>query len=131
MTAKVTLPIEAQIQVARLEMAADAASAGKRPSVTDLAHRVGLTNATFWRHFPGIAREVAAERRLSPPSGPPGPSERPPDRRHEEARLRCKNRTLTEQLEFAIDNLQRLTLENHRLRRELEQLSNVSRLPTS
>jgi hypothetical protein len=127
-TAKVALPTEEQVLAALAELCA--ATDGRRPSVVALARRVGLTNATFWRHFPRIARDVADRRRAAPPPTPPTASaDRGTDPRIEHAQLRRDNRTLTDQLELAIANIQRLSLENHELRRELEHARNVSRIP--
>jgi hypothetical protein len=47
------------------------------------------------------------------------------------AELRNASRTLNEQLDLAIASIQRLTLENHRLRQELETSTDVTGLARS
>jgi AcrR family transcriptional regulator len=129
-TARVQLPSEAQVRLALTELAGQARAG--QPTVLALARSLGLANGTFWRHFPEIAREVAGQRRTAaslnrttsaqelPGDGnPPG----------ELARLRRANRELTDQVEVAIAHLQRLTLENHALREELEHSRKITRLP--
>lgn len=130
MTARVQLPSEARVRQALTELTAQPGAG--QPTVLALARSLGLANGTFWRHFPEIAREVADQRRtaarlnrntsaheLPGDDNPPG----------ELARLRHTNRELTDQIEVAIAHLQRLTLENHALREELEHSRKITRLP--
>ncbi|WP_405110587.1 hypothetical protein OG559_30735 [Micromonospora sp. NBC_01405] len=49
--------------------------------------------------------------------------------RRENARLRRDNENLSVNLEVAIANIQRLTLQAHQLREALEHASGVTRLP--
>jgi hypothetical protein len=124
------LPSEAQVRQALTELAAQPGAG--QPTVLALAQSLGLANGTFWRHFPEIARDVADQRRtaarldratsaqnLSDNGNPPS----------ELTRLRRNNRELTDQIEVAIAHLQRLTLENHALREELEHSRKITRLP--
>ena len=129
MTARVPLPSETQVRQALTELGAQPGAG--QPTVLALARSLGLANGTFWRHFPEIARQVADQRRAcarqdratstSEPSGDNPPSEL--------ARLRRANRELTDQIEVAIAHLQRLTLENHALREELERSRKITYLP--
>jgi hypothetical protein len=128
MSRKLDLPVRGQV----LQVLADLASAsGRPPSVVALARRLGLTNATFWRHYPDIAREVAAQRRASPSqSSDPDTYSRPgDDLRAQIAQLREANQALTEQLDLAIASIQRLSIENHQLRQDLEAAAAVTHLP--
>lgn len=129
MTRKVDLPTEAQVLTALAELNA-AASDGRSPSVVALARHLGLTNTTFWRHFPDIAQDVATRRRTSITPQPRQPSPHHHDElKAQNAKLRRVNRDLTDQLDLAISHIQRLTLENHRLRQELETAAKVTRIP--
>ncbi len=56
-------PTAEQARQARDCVLAEAAAAGKRPSVLTVARRSGLSNTTFRRHFPDIARELSEARR--------------------------------------------------------------------
>jgi len=96
----------------------------KQPSVLMLARRLDLTNTTFRRRYPDIAREIADHRAASaaPPSGPT---------MHDRlvarnAKLRRHNRELTTQLALAAAQIQNLALRNERLKEALEETSNVT-----
>ena len=129
MTARVQLPSEAQVRQALTELAAQPGAG--QPTVLALARSLGLANGTFWRHFPDIAREVADQRRTARLDRTTRAREVPGDNNppSELARLRRTNAELTDQIEVAIAHLQRLTLENHTLREELEDSRKITRLP--
>jgi AcrR family transcriptional regulator len=55
---KIELPAEQHVRDVRADMLAEAAAGGAKPSVLALARRLGLTNATFWRHFRDIAADI-------------------------------------------------------------------------
>lgn len=100
-----------------------------RPSVLALAAKFDLSNTTFRRHFPDLAKEVSAARsRPSPrPTAEMGPSP------YEvlaarNAKLRRANRSLTENLQFAAAQIQRLAVDNARLRESLEASGNIIRI---
>jgi transposase-like protein len=124
---KVPLPADDDIHAARADMLAEASTAGRRPSVQALARRLGLTNATFWRHYPHIAREIADQRRATPPAGT-NPDNRVTQLEKQVADLRRTNRDLLDHLHLSIANIQRLSLDNHQLRQELEAATAVTRL---
>jgi AcrR family transcriptional regulator len=129
MTPKVQLPAIETINQARADLVASAHASSTRPTVVALARRVGLTNATFWRYFPDIAREIAAagrderrdERSLPEPS-------RLQDLERRNAQLRRSNHDLVLNIKLAEASVQRLALENHQLREELEAISKVTRI---
>ncbi|BBC98578.1 hypothetical protein [Streptomyces griseofuscus] len=90
--------------------------------------KFGMSNATFRRHFPDIAQEIAALRSARPTPG--APSE--PTRYHRlvarNAKLKRRNREFTETLTLAACHIQRVTLENRKLRGELKAATGVARL---
>ncbi|MEW2120252.1 hypothetical protein AB0945_34755 [Streptomyces sp. NPDC005474] len=95
-----------------------------RPSVLMLARRLDLTNTTFRRRYPDIAREIG-EQRAAPTPSRSGPTEH--DRLiARNARLRRRNRDLNAQLALAAAQIQHLTLRNERLQEALEATSNVT-----
>ena len=59
MSRRAQVPDKPSVLGALAELSAETAQTGKRPSVVALAQRLGLSNTTFWRHYPDIAREVA------------------------------------------------------------------------
>jgi transposase-like protein len=126
----VDLPSEARARTAMEQLLSKARGTGTQPSVLALARQFGLTNTTFRRHFPELAKEIAAAR--STPSGE-APATSPGATRYDRlvarnAKLRRANQGLTDHLKIAAAHIQRLTLENHRLRQELEGAANVTRI---
>lgn len=131
MTRTVALPTPEQARQVRDQVIAEAQAIGKRPSVLAAARRFGLTNTTFRRHFPDIARELNEVRRTPAPDITASPdATRYIALQEQNAKLRQDKTTLTEHLELAIANIQRLTLENRGLREELESATNVTRIKT-
>jgi hypothetical protein len=102
-----------------------------RPTPAGVARHLGLANTTFRRRFPHIVAELAAPTSDRQPS-----SSRPARTSYDQlnddnARLREHKRELAEHLEFAVAQLQRLTLDNHQLREQLETERQITRLPRS
>ncbi|MFD3959652.1 hypothetical protein ACFWRG_29935 [Micromonospora tulbaghiae] len=96
------------------------------PSVLMLARRLGLSNTTFRRRYPEIAREIA-DHRAAPPTLRSGPTEH--DRLvARNAKLRRRNRDLNSQLALAIAQIQFLTLRAAKLEEDLKAQTNVTRL---
>jgi transposase-like protein len=121
---------EADVHTAMNALREDAAATGRRPSVLALARRLGLANTTLRRRFPAVCAELA--------TGPPGTgkAERTAfdnttmtSLRRENAQLRRDNENLAANLEVAIANIQRLTMQAHDLRQALEHARGVTRLP--
>ncbi|MET3175950.1 UNVERIFIED_ORG: uncharacterized protein YceH (UPF0502 family) [Arthrobacter sp. UYCu721] len=127
MTRRVALPTESEIRAALAELTRP----DGRPSVVALARSLGLANATFWRHFPEIAQEVADARRNALRSAHPAdaPATTGSDAKSAIAQLRNEKAHLRDQLEVAVAHIQRLTLENRTLREELERATKVVRIP--
>lgn len=126
MTRRVPLPTDAEVVAALAQLRQDNPA---KVTVRALAEHVGLTNPTFWRHFPAIAQDLADQRRAALRAMPAEPLEtaRNVD---VERQLRTENAALRDQIELAVAHIQRLTLENHSLRAELERDTQIVRLPT-
>jgi AcrR family transcriptional regulator len=105
------------------EVVAQARDEGKRPTVLALARRLGMTNPTFWRHFPDIARDLVDMARAGEPQSTE-PS-RYEQLRENHARLRRKNAQLRHDLELAKASIQRLALDRQQLRQQLESAAKV------
>lgn len=130
MTRRVSLPTESEVRAALAELSATETKG--RPTVVALARSLGLTNATFWRHFPEIAQEVADARRSGQRSDTAAGASHTgaaADGGAEIAHLRTEKSRLRDQLEVAVAHIQRLTLENRALRDELERATKVVRIP--
>ncbi len=129
MSRRVDLPAEHAVRAVMAVLLDEAAAQGATPTVVALAKRLGLANSTFWRHFPDIATELRATVRTPNPDLPASPATRRlVDLEQRNAELTRDNRQLTEHLDLAVANLQRLTLDNHRLRQALEAASKITRI---
>jgi len=129
MTRKIALPSKDEVHHAKTRLLAEACASGTRPTVVTLARNLGLTNPTFWRYFPDTAREIAA---LTRTPAPAPTAEDTTDRLRQledrNAALLRTNRNLTDHLELAVANIQRLAIDNQRLRQELEATAKVTHL---
>ncbi|MCT6779853.1 hypothetical protein LXH09_24730 [Streptomyces sp. CS7] len=97
-----------------------------RPSVLMLARSLGLTNTTFRRRFPEVAREISEHR--TAPSTPRGGLTEYDKLIARNAKLRRRNRDLTAQLALAAAQVQHLALRVAQMREALESQAKVSRL---
>ena len=124
MTKPVLLPTHAEI-VAVIKLC-ESESPTHPPSALSVAARLGLSNATFWRHFPQIAQDLAdarrdSRKRVTTALKETARSSQTGDlRRIRDDRARVEN-----DLKVAAAEIQRLTLENHRLRTSLEQATGI------
>lgn len=107
--------------VSRLEeLKVHSSGSGGRVSVLALARSVGMSNTTFRRVFPDLVAEVTAL------EAPPGHGQVVAERTVVTLeKVRKRNRDLEENLNLAVAAIQRLTLENARLRTELESALSV------
>lgn len=129
MTSLDGLPAELQVRQAFTKLVDQAHHTGQRPSVLALARQFGLTNTTFRRHFPEIVRELGQIRRTPATTL----TESSAGTEHSKlvarnAKLRRAARELRQDLELAVANIARLTLDNHRLRTELEQARQITNI---
>ena len=99
---------------------------GKAPSTLAVANQLGLANTTFRRQFPDIAATLTRNRSAQRGSQSAPQSAPYETLKQHNAKLRREIAELTEQLDLAIANIQRLTLENHRLRQERDEASRVT-----
>ncbi len=129
MTTSADIPAEARVRRVLDQYLTECHDNGKLPSVLALATRLGMSNTTFRRHFPQQTKEISEAR--SGPEPEAGSQTRPSP--HEvlvarNARLRRANHTLTGNLRLAAAQIQRLGIENARLRQALEASSNITRI---
>lgn len=111
-------------------MLAEAAAGGAKPSVLALARRLGLSNATFWRHFRDIATETRhnAGDSMAQPGGQNPRRDRAWELASQNVGLRRERDRLADQLEAALGHLRRLTIDNAQLRLDLEAAHKITRL---
>lgn len=134
MSRRVTLPTDDDVTAALHTLLADAAAHSVRPTVLSLARRFGLSNSTFWRHFPDTARQIraVANPEMAPPDiaagDPAGSATTHSDTAHLRVVLSRDNQRLREQLELASAQIARLTLTNQRLVEALETATRVTPL---
>lgn len=103
---------------------------GKPPAVLALAGHLGLANTTFRRHFPDITADLIQQRSANPTGADPAATTPFQRLQRDNAHLRSTNHDLTEHLALAVANIQRLTLDNHQLRYQLEAATNITRIDT-
>jgi hypothetical protein len=118
-------PSRDQVLAALATLRQEAETGGRRPSVLALARQASLANTTFRRRFPDLVSELS---KASVPAPGPGPISRYEQLNQDNAKLRQSNRDLRDNLELAIASIQRLTLDNHRLHKELEAVTKISRI---
>lgn len=130
MSRKIDLPAEAHVRAVLADMLTEAAAGGAKPSVLALARRLGLSNATFWRHFRDIATEIrnTAGDSMAQPGGQNPLRNRAGELASQNAGLRRERDRLADQLEAALGHLRRLTVDNAQLRHDLEAAHKITRL---
>jgi transposase-like protein len=128
---RVDVPSDHAARQAMAALLDEAATDGVKPTVVELARRLGLTNSTFWRHFPDLANELRTTTRTPTPDTPASPAaKRYAELEQRTAELTRDNRQLSQHLDLAIANIQRLTLDNHGLRQALEATNKITRIHT-
>lgn len=120
------LPSETQVRAKLAQIRSS--DEHKKATVSGLAKQLGLTNATFWRHFPEVAQEVADARRLSTAASR---KLRQSDTKSADTdiALRTENARLRMQVDLAVSHIQQLTLDNRTLRDQLEAQKGIVHLP--
>jgi hypothetical protein len=128
-TRRIALPTAKDVERAIKDLTA---STGKPPTVLAIAVHLGLANTTFRRHFPDIVADVVTGLRQSRTGTSLTANDSAISRfdqlKLDNNKLRRNNHDLAEHLDLAIANIQRLTLENHHLRQQLEAAAKVSRI---
>ncbi|MFG3532236.1 hypothetical protein ACGF8B_36720 [Streptomyces sp. NPDC047917] len=123
------IPAEARVRRVMDRYMTECQTNGTRPSVLSLATKLGLSNTTFRRHFPDLAKETSTVR---PNPEPATAAEKHPSPYEilaaRNAKLRRANRSLTENLRFAAAQIQHLAVDNAHLREALEASSKVTRI---
>ncbi|MFD4578077.1 hypothetical protein ACFWNK_37970 [Streptomyces sp. NPDC058417] len=126
MTARVSDLPEALVRKRMAEMVETCRQSNTKPSVLKLARQLGLSNTTFRRHFPDVARELGTLR-----SAPADPADGPTAQDRliaRNAKLRRRNQELSSDLALAIAQIQQLALTNERLRAALEGASKITNI---
>jgi hypothetical protein len=111
------LPAIQTVRTVLEQLRIELASSGRRVSVLSLARRPGIPNTTLRRTYPEIYAEIAAATRTAATESAADDSAYARHQR-DNAALRRANRELAEHLELAIANIQRLSIDNHRLRQD-------------
>lgn len=122
MTRRTALPNHEDLQLAIKQLTE---ATGKPPTVLALAGRLGLANTTFRRNYPEVTADLIRQRSTLPARRHDDSTTTFERLRRENARLRSTNHHLAENLELAIANIQRLTLDNHQ---RLEATTSITRI---
>jgi hypothetical protein len=123
------VPAEHSVDRALERYLAECRDNSRHPSVLGLAAKFGMSNTTFRRHFPDQVRKISGIRREPEPDSQTAAGTGPST--HERltarnAKLRRANRILTQNLHLAAAQVQRLSLDNARLRGELQNMASVT-----
>jgi hypothetical protein len=97
MSRRAEIPDKTAVFGALAELSTETTEIGKRPSAAALAQRLGLSNTTFWRHYPDVAREVASNRRNRHGDDSAKTQDHRRQLEKQNADLRSANRLLSEQ----------------------------------
>lgn len=128
MTPRPDTPTETEVQEA---IASLTEATGKPPSTLAVATKLGIANTTFRRQFPSITAELGRIRRSDNAPADVQPSSAFHELQKRNAQLRRDLEDLNVNLELAVANIQRLTLENNRLRQERDEASRVTPISRS
>jgi AcrR family transcriptional regulator len=126
-TVRPELPTDTQVRAVMAQLLADAAVGTASPTATALAARVGISRPALYRHYRPLVDELlagAAEQpRPTRPHRSPGR-----DLEAELARVRRANADLRRHVALYEEVIRQLTIDNTRLRGELEQHAGVTPL---
>ncbi len=98
---------------------------GHAPSVLALARHLGMANTTFRRRYPDVVAQLRNPPQLANTVGATASAAAESDL----VKLRQRNRDLADDLALAVSNIQRLSIDNRALRRQLEEITAVTHLP--
>ena len=124
------LPTAQAVGVAAEELLAAHRGGGPYPTVSSLARQFGVNRTTFYRHYPEIVTAMldAAEKHNA--AQPRRRRAQPDDDKTKQAlqRLRRENTDLRKHVEIYEEHIRMLTMENQRLREQIETTTGVTRL---
>ncbi|MFF4402633.1 hypothetical protein [Streptomyces sp. NPDC001480] len=115
---KRSLPDADTVKAAIDAVLEEAATSGRRPTITAVERRLGIPHATFHRHYTNLI-DTHFRPRIPAPALPTTHPESPPDVRREEnlSRLRQENTDLRRTLALYEEAIRQLALENDALRK--------------
>jgi hypothetical protein len=121
------LPTDEQVLAAMNEVLATSGETGKRPTVTTVEQRLGVTHATFYRTYPELItwfKEQTAERRRARQAATPSPN----GAEETMTRLRRENEDLRRLAKIYAEAIRQLTVDNVALRAAVNSDAGVSDL---
>ncbi|MFI6163035.1 hypothetical protein ACIA59_24175 [Micromonospora haikouensis] len=116
----------AQLRAIAATLLEEAKTATTRATITELARRARITRPTLYRNHPQLVAEFLADAAQHRQTAP-----RPrlaQDLLERIAKLRQDNEDLRLHVEHYEEHIRRLTVDNNRLREQVEQLSAIPRL---
>jgi DNA-binding transcriptional ArsR family regulator len=123
-SARDTLPAEAEVRAAMTHLVKHATIAGARPTATALAARLGISRPALYRHFRPLVEELLT----TASSHEEVRRRRIRDRDGEIARLRREKEDLRRHVELYEEIIRQLTVENDQLKRQLEDQAGLAHL---
>lgn len=121
-------PDDEQVRAAMDQVLAEADSSGRRPTVTAVEERLGITHATFYRNYPDLIdwfkQQVAVLRDAAKPSRTTSGS----DPAEIMARLRRENEDLRRLVKIYAESIRQLTVDNTALRTAVNDQAGITDL---
>jgi AcrR family transcriptional regulator len=120
------LPTTADVEQAMAQVLAEAATTGRRATISAVERRLGLPHATFYRNFADLIQQY--QQQASPPNtaaalangdGPDGPTETI-------RRLRSENEDLRRTLRIYAEAIRQLTTRNEELADQLHRQASIT-----
>jgi hypothetical protein len=122
MTSRAALPTDAEVQEAIIALTEETG----KPSTLAVATKLGIANTTFRRQFPSITADLGRNRRSDGTLEDDQPSSPFHELKKQNTQLRREIENLKANLELAVANIQRLTLDKHRLQQERDEAARVT-----
>lgn len=124
------LPAAQAVRAAAEKLLAAHRGGGSYPTVSGLARQFGVNRTTFYRHYPDIVTAMLDAAAKSNAERPRRRRAQPDDDETEQAlqRLRRENTDLRKHVEVYEAHIRMLTMENQRLREQIETTTGVTRL---
>ena len=124
MSERPALPSEAEVRVAMAHLLERATNDGTRPSAVALAAQLGISRPALYRHYRPLVDELIS----AASSHEETQRRRIRDRDGEIAKLRREKVELRRHVGLYEEIIRQLTIENDRLKRQLENQAGVTRI---
>jgi hypothetical protein len=122
------LPTTADVEQAMAQVLAEAATTGRRATISAVERRLGLPHATFYRNYADLIQQF--QQQTSPPNttAAPANSDGPAGSAETVRRLRSENEDMRRTLRIYAEAIRQLTTRNEELADQLHRHASVTTL---